>query len=397
MKEVRLSDVCEIKNGYAFKSTEYTDRGTPLIRISNFDDGFVQVDKNSIFVSEKNLNSKRDFVVEKGDLLIALSGATTGKYGIYNYDFPSLLNQRIGLFKSGSSSKIKNKYFYFLLGSLKSEILRQAGGAAQPNISTKKIGEIKILLPPLHIQERIAGILDAADTLRQKDQALLIKYDDLAQSLFLDMFGDPITNPKGWKKRPMGELMTIVRGGSPRPIDDYLGGDYPWIKIGDATKGDDMFIYKTKESIIKEGLKKTRFLKSGSLIFANCGVSLGFARILKIDGCIHDGWLAFSDFNSSISKIFLLKALNSITRYFQETAPDGTQPNLNTSIMKNFNLILPPLELQKKFEISLEILQKERILVQTNIKKSEDLFQSLLQRAFKGELVDELETNLLNH
>ena len=168
-----------------------------------------------------------------------------------------------------------------------------------PKLALFRIQEIPIEIPPLPEQKKIAAILDAADEYRQKTKALITKYEELAQSLFLDMFGDPVGNPMGWDKKPMGEMMTIVRGGSPRPISDFLGGTYPWIKIGDATKGDDIYISKTKQKIIESGLTKTRLLTKGSLIFANCGVSLGFARIIKIDGCIHDGWLAFSEFDEN--------------------------------------------------------------------------------------------------
>lgn len=134
---------------------------------------------------------------------------------------------------------------------------------------TKYLEGIQIPLPPLPLQQKIANILDAADAVRQNDKALVVKYDELAQALFLDMFGDPVSNPKGWGKVKMDNLMTIVRGGSPRPIDDYLGGTYPWIKIGDATKGDDIYLNSTRQHITAEGLKKTRLLPSGSLIFAN--------------------------------------------------------------------------------------------------------------------------------
>lgn len=251
----------------------------------------------------------------------------------------------------------------------------------------KYLKELKIPLPPLPTQKKIAALLDAADAYRQKTKALIEKYDELTQSLFLDMFGDPVVNEKGWEKKPMGELMKIVRGGSPRPIDKFLGGKYPWIKIGDATKGDDIYLEKTKQHIIEEGLKKTRLLPKGSLIFANCGVSLGFARIIQFEGCIHDGWLAFSELDDTVlNELFLLKALNSITRYFRETAPDGTQPNLNSSIMKSFNIILPPIELQNKFEVSLKVIIKQKAQAQESLEKAEELFNSLLGRAFKGEL-----------
>ena len=90
-------------------------------------------------------------------------------------------------------------------------------------------------------------------------------------------------------------------------------------------------------------------VKSGSLIFANCGVSLGFARIITFDGCIHDGWLAFEDVDESLDKVFLLLSLNQLTEYFRAIAPDGTQPNLNTAIMKMHQQIIPPIKLQRQF------------------------------------------------
>jgi type I restriction enzyme S subunit len=200
------------------------------------------------------------------------------------------------------------------------------------------------------------------------------------------MFGDPVINPKGWEVRKLGNICTIVRGGSPRPINDYLGGTIPWIKIGDATEGDDIYIHKTAEMIKEEGIKKSRYLEPNTLIFANCGVSLGFARILKIGGCIHDGWLAFSHLNSCINQIFLLKSLNQITQYFRSIAPDGTQPNLNTTIMKNFNIPVPPIDSQEKFENIIEQILKKKIKLKESLEESENLFNSLLQKAFKGEL-----------
>jgi hypothetical protein len=185
----------------------------------------------------------------------------------------------------------------------------------------------------------------------------------------------------------MDKLMKIVRGGSPRPIDKFLGGIYPWIKIGDATQGDDIYIHKTQEYIIEEGLKKTRLLPAGSLIFANCGVSLGFARIVTFEGCIHDGWLAFFDIQEKLlNKIFILKALNQITQYFRNLAPDGTQPNLNTGIMKRFELIIPPIALQNQFAAIVEKVEGIKSLYQASLTDLETLYGALSQKAFRGEL-----------
>ena len=333
-------------------------------------------------ITQIAIEDKKAITFPKNTLLVGCIG-DIGKLGITS-ELSSSNQQLTGIFPNDETDV---SYLYYWFKGNKKVLENYSNNAVVPILNNRTLETVKIPLPPLDQQKKIAVILDAADAYKQKTKALIEKYDELTQSLFLDMFGDPITNPKGWDKRPMGELMTIVRGGSPRPIDKFLGGNYPWIKIGDATKGDDIYLNSTKQSIIEAGLSKTRLLPKGSLIFANCGVSLGFARIINIEGCIHDGWLAFSDLNISLSKLFLLKALNNITRYFRETAPDGTQPNLNSSIMKSFQIILPPIELQNKFELTLLELTEQKAQVQASLAQAEDLFNSLLQRAFKGELV----------
>jgi len=270
------------------------------------------------------------------------------------------------------------------------EILKRMVGSTQVHIRNNDFLQVPIPLPPLEEQRRIAEVLDRADALRQKRRLALQKLDTLLQSVFLDIFGDPVKNPRGWPQERMGDLMVIRRGGSPRPIDDYLGGEINWIKIGDATKGDQIYLDSSKEKIISEGLKKTVFLKSGSLIFANCGVSLGFARILRIDGCIHDGWLSFEEIpEKRLNKIFLLKALNSITDHFRRIAPSGTQPNLNTGIMKTFPMIVPPIDVQTRFAEIVANIEKIRPTIGASETAVENLFGSVQDRAFKGDLAFE--------
>ncbi len=383
MEVVKFKEIAEIITG-----------STPSTKNSNFYDGmylFVSpadlgsnkwINKSKKHLSQSGFEVSR--VIPKNATLLCCIGATIGKVGIAGTDLTT--NQQINSIVF-DKNKVDPEYGYYYCTTLKETLISKSHSTTLPIISKGKLSELKIPLPPLPTQKKIAAILDAADAYRQKTKALIEKYDELTQSLFLDMFGDPVVNEKGWEKKPMGELMKIVRGGSPRPIDKFLGGKYPWIKIGDATKGDDIYLEKTKQHIIEEGLKKTRLLPKGSLIFANCGVSLGFARIIQFEGCIHDGWLAFSELDDTVlNELFLLKALNSITRYFRETAPDGTQPNLNSSIMKSFNIILPPIELQNKFEVSLKVIIKQKAQAQESLEKAEELFNSLLGRAFKGEL-----------
>ncbi len=112
-------------------------------------------------------------------------------------------------------------------------------------------------------------------------------------------------------------------------------------------------------------------------------MSLGFARIIKFQGCIHDGWLAFQNIDKNLNNVFLLKSLNMCTDYFRKSAPDGTQPNLNTSIMKSFVQILPPIHLQKEYVHFVEQIDKSKFAVQKSLVKAETLYKSLMQEYFR--------------
>lgn len=244
------------------------------------------------------------------------------------------------------------------------------------------LSQIKIRVHSLSKQREIVRVLDKTAAIIELRQQQLQKLDELVKARFVELFGDINTNDKKWDSQPLGELCTIVRGGSPRPIESFLGGDVPWIKIGDATKGDNIYLHATKEHIIQDGVKKSRMVKSGSLIFANCGVSLGFARIITFDGCIHDGWLAMEDIDVRLDKVFLLQALNQMTDHFRKIAPAGTQPNLNTAIMKAFIQIIPPMELQKEYIAFVEQTDKSKVVVQKALDEAQTLFDSLMQEYF---------------
>lgn len=292
-------------------------------------------------------------------------------------DFPFKVKSSAMKILKPVKEKADVKYLFYKMQTIKFE----AGEHKRYWIS--KYSQLEIPLPPLPIQKSIAEKLDKADALRKKDQQLLKYYDELAQSVFIEMFGDPVRNEKGWEKEKLENLMRIRRGASPRPIDKFIGEDVNWIKIGDATTGDDIYLNECKVKITSEGAKKSVFLKKGSLIFANCGVSLGFCRILNLDGCIHDGWLSFEEIKSEkLDKMFFLKSVNFITEYFRKSAPDGTQPNLNTGIMKIFEQILPPIKLQQKFATIIQNIELQKQKVKLQSEESENLFQALLQESF---------------
>lgn len=272
------------------------------------------------------------------------------------------------------------KFLYYAVKSMHLE--KYYTGATIPHIYFKDYKKETFDLPEDTRQKEIINIFDKVELIIQSRKLQLKALDELVKSRFIEMFGDINVNDRGWTIQPLGELCTIVRGGSPRPIEKFLGGDVPWIKIGDATDGESIYLYSTKEHIIREGVSKSRMVKGGSLIFANCGVSLGFARIITFDGCIHDGWLAMEDIDARLDKVFLLQSLNQMTEHFRKIAPAGTQPNLNTAIMKAYKQIIPPMKLQKDFIAFVEQTDKSRLAIQKSLDETQLLFDSLMQKYF---------------
>ena len=311
-------------------------------------------------------------------VLVAGNGDLNVKY--YNGKFDAY--QRTYVIEGKEDSQISIRYLYYFLDKYVETLQNQSIGGVIKYIKLGNLTEAPFPLMSLEIQKKVVSNLDKITLLIEKRTKQLNLLDELVKSRFVEMFGDINLNNKGWTKQPLGELCTIVRGGSPRPIDKFLGGDIPWIKIGDATEGDNVYLYATKEHIIEEGVSKSRLVKAGSLIFANCGVSLGFARIITFDGCIHDGWLAMEDIDSRLDKIFLLQALNQMTQHFREIAPAGTQPNLNTSIMKAYKQIIPPMQLQKEYIDFVAQVDKSKLAVQKSLEQLEILKKSLMQAYF---------------
>lgn len=399
-KTQTLTTVCAIKNGFAFKSKDYLTKGIPLLRISNFNDGEVYINDNQIYVDAKYLKSKNDFIVEKGDVLIALSGATTGKYGIYNFDFPSLLNQRIGLIKSGESDTLNSRYFYYYLNILKSEILRNAGGAAQPNISTKKIGTFEIPLPPLETQKRIAQILDDAAALRDTTAQLLKEYDLLAQSIFLEMFGDPVANTKNWKVDKLKELSTKIlsgntpKGGSKVYVEEgilFFRSQNVWknrIEMENIAFIDDATHLKMSKSSLKN--KDILMTKTGRVNTEKS--SLGRAAMYQgeDDKANINGHVYLIRLTDSIINEFVLFILTTIQYrdYIRRVCVGGIDKRqINKEHLEEFPIINPPIELQNQFADKIALIEQQKELAKQELQESEDLFNCLLQKAFKGELV----------
>jgi len=359
--------------------------GVPSLSAEHMDkDGHLHFGSSKMkYVSEDYYETLKTGKLRDGDIVLVKDGATTGKVAFVD-EVPvdkACINEHCYILRANEN--LLNEYLFFYLFSPigNARVLDSYKGATIGGIG-KSFIDMPILVPSLEKQKQIVSILRKQRHIIALYNRQLKSLDSLIKSRFVELFGDINSNNKAWRCQPLGELCTIVRGGSPRPIESFLGGDVPWIKIGDATAGDSIYIYSTKEHIIQDGVKKSRLIKAGSLIFANCGVSLGFARIITFDGCIHDGWLAMEDIDEKINKVFLLHSLNQMTDYFRETAPSGTQPNLNTAIMKSYQQIIPPLELQEKFVESIDKINKSKSVIQKSLDEAQLLFDSLMQEYF---------------
>ena len=368
----RLDKICKLNMGQSPDSSSYNEnkKGLPFFQ-GNADFG-------TIHPTARVWCDAPTKIARSGDILISVR-APIGALNIANTE--CCIGRGLAALAVDESICDK-KYLWYGIASKVDELNSKGTGSTFKAISKSVLSETEIPLPTLKIQKKIAVNLDRVSELIFLRKQQLTRLDKLIKARFIELFGDININDKGWDVEPLGNLCDISRGGSPRPIENYLGGNVPWIKIGDATKGDNVYLHATKEHIIQEGVKKSRLVKKGSLIFANCGVSLGFARIITFDGCIHDGWLAMENIDNRLDKVFLLQALNQMTEHFRAIAPAGTQPNLNTAIMKAYMQIIPPIELQKEYIAFVEQTDKSKLEVQKSLEKLELLKKALMQKYF---------------
>jgi type I restriction enzyme S subunit len=152
-----FGQLCRIQGGFAFKSSDYAKEGIPLVRISNLVNGRVQVAEDTVFLPQSFADANPDFLLRKGDVLIAMSGATAGKMATMEHELPALLNQRIGRFVLSAAELSNSKFISLLVQQIGAKVLKDAYGAAQPNISPSEIEEMPVPLPPLAEQTRIVA------------------------------------------------------------------------------------------------------------------------------------------------------------------------------------------------------------------------------------------------
>ena len=385
IKIVHADECMDVRDG-THDSPQSLQTGIPLVTSKNLVNGKIDFSTCN-FISEEDHEaiSKRS-KVDDGDILYAMIG-TIGNPVIVSKDCDFSI-KNVALFKFNNPD-VYNRYIYHFLNSdvAKKQLAKLSRGGTQKFVSLGNLRKLKIPLPPLAEQCRIASILDQADELRQKRQQAIEKLDQLLQATFIDMFGDPISNPKGWVSSTLGAQCEVGTGSTPsRQNADYFEGNIPWVK---STEVDWGTITYTSETISEDGKNSARLkiYPKGSIILAlyGQGITRGKSALLGIEATLNQACAALIA-KESISNYFVFSFLRFSYENLRNQARGGNQENLNLNIVKSFPIYLPPKELQEKWsKIALSIEdQKQNLYKQLDMQNQ--FFSSLQNQAFSGNL-----------
>ncbi|MBD2600973.1 MULTISPECIES: restriction endonuclease subunit S [Microcystis] len=240
-------------------------------------------------------------------------------------------------------------------------------------------------LPPLEEQRRIAAILDKADGVRRKRKEAIRLTEELLRSTFLEMFGDPVTNPKGWEICEIGKITDVKTGKTPsREDEENYGGDIRWVK---TTEVRELIIKETEEFLTKKGASQVSIFPKNTILIAmyGQGATRGRTALLGLPCATNQACAAIMP-SEKYAPFYLWTLLRLSYERLRELGRGGNQPNLNLSMVKNFLIPMPPLEKQIYFQNIVLNLQSQRQKMDLNLQYHDNLFNSLLQKAFRGEL-----------
>lgn len=390
----KVADIATIISGYAFKSEWFGSGSAKIIRIGNLQNNRVLDDDVATFDAETYQVSEQ-FKIMPGDILMALSGATVGKIAVAEQkDAGSYLNQRVAIVR-GKSAENSGWLKYIFSGELLHNLLMNAGGAAQPNLSPKSLSELQIPLPPLPEQKRIAAILDKADELKRKRETAIAKLDQLAQCIFVEMFGDVITNERGWKKIPLKNAVDSKYGikagpfGSSLKKEEYVASGYKIYGQEQVIAGNfDIGDYYITEN--KFNQLSSCAVKEGDVLVSLVG---SFGKVLVVPKGIHPGIInprllkITPDFKQLDSEFLAATLQNhSVQRWLSDQAHGGTMGILNGGLLKELQIVIPPLSAQNEFISRVKFLEKLKLIASSALAKQNNLFTSLQHQAFAGHL-----------
>ena len=349
----------------------------------------------------KGSQINRDILLENGKYIYLNGGINpSGKWNAYNVS-----SKTITISEGGNSSGYINyitepfwcgahcyylfdgpkntKYLYYALKSQQERLFKIRSGACMPNIKKKDLGNFEFEFDfNEKIQIKIVSILDECNKIINNYKLELELLDELVKARFVELFGDPVYNEKQWKVEQFGSLGELKRGKSKhRPRNDpiLLGGKYPLIQTGDISNSH-TYIQTYKSTYSEEGLKQSKMWKAGTLCIT-IAANIAESAILTFDACFPDSIVGFLP-NDKVNLIFIHHWLDFLQPILEENAPAVAQKNLNVATLEKVGVILPPLELQNQFADFVKEVDKSRLEVQKSLKKTQELFDSLMQKYF---------------
>jgi len=392
-----LKDVCKFENGdrgknYPSKSA-FVDNGIAVISAKDLNGWSIDMEKLN-YINEDRYNLLGGGKIKKDDILFCLRGSL-GKCGLVNNLEKGIIASSLVIVRANKELLNGLLLYYFNSEIVADLINKYNNGSAQPNLSSKNLSLFDFPLPPLSEQKKIVAKLDTLfkkiDKAIELHQQNIDGIDGFMASVLNEVF---LELEEKYPIKTLNDVFLIQRGGSPRPIKEYITDDKDginWIKISDATKGDGKYIELTAQKIKQSGLIKSRLVVEGDFIMSN-SMSFGRPYIVKTKGAIHDGWLLMREKMKNIDKDYFYHLLSSVYMYqqFSDKASGTTVKNLNIDLVKSSNVILPPLNIQQKTVKYLdEVSQNIEKLKALQIEKKESLKAlkaSILDRAFRGEL-----------
>jgi len=389
-KEIKVGDVLDLitKGTTPPKGKGFVEVGINYVKSESISyDGRIDRTKFAQIDEETHNLFKRSQLAEN-DILFSMAGIFLGKNAVVTKDIlPANTNQALAILRL--NQRRANPFFisyYLRQPQVIDFVNNMSGQSAQPNINFEEIKSIDLLLPSLDTQRSIASILSSLDDkidLLHRQNATLEK---MAETLFRQWFVEEAKEE--WEMKPLGSLVTVKRGGSPRPIQDFLSETgLRWLKISDVTSLNSPYIFEIKEHIKEEGLSKTTLLKAGSLILSNSATP-GIPKILQVDSCIHDGWLHFP--KSAFSNEFLYLLFLRIRPELLNQGNGSIFTNLKTDILKELPITVPDSNTLRKFDELIKPVFDKLLKNTTQIRTLTALRDTLLPKLMSGEVTVEM-------
>ena len=373
-KTVRLGDYI---TEYSVKNKNCED--IPVYSVTNTQ-GFC-TEYFSKDVSSKDKSNYK--IVPRGYFAYNPSRINVGSVDWQRYEDRVIVSPLYNVF--GVSNELDNQYlYYFIKSDFGNHLIKsKAEGSVRDNLKLSMLSEFPIPMPPLAEQKHIAAILDKTQKIIAEHKQMLQKYDTLIKSRFIEMFGDPHNNTK-YTYKNVGDFTTVTSGGTPdrKNIEYWKNGNIPWVKTTELQNNE---LTNVEEFITQKGLDESsaKMMPIGTLLIAmyGQGKTRGMTAYLGIEASTNQACACILP-SKVINQKFLWYYFILSYDKLRDLAKGGNQPNLNGNMIKDFPVLMPPIEMQNEYVSFVQQIDKSKFAVQKSLEKTETLYKSLMQQYF---------------